>query len=59
MSLPQMENLFSTQTYVLEQGQSPIITAPLILKTVTVQTYLSSWGKFVKSLKILSFLDEV
>ena len=22
MSLPQMENLFSTQTYVLEQGQS-------------------------------------
>ena len=40
-------------------SQSPIFAAPLILKTVIVQTYLSSWGKFVKSLKILSFLDEV
>ena len=40
-------------------SQSPIFAAPLILKTMTIQSYLSSWGKFVKSLKIFSFLDKV
>ena len=40
-------------------SQSPIFAAHLILKTMAVQTYLSSWGKFVKFLKIFSFLDEV
>ena len=40
-------------------SQSPIFAAHLILKTMTVQTYLSSWGKFVKFLKNFSFLDEV
>ena len=40
-------------------SQSPTFAAHLILKTMTVQTYLSSWGKFVKFLKRFSFLDEV
>ena len=40
-------------------SQLPIFAAHLILKTMTVQTYLSSWGKFMKFLKFFSFLDEV
>ena len=36
-------------------SQSPTFAAHLILKTMTVQTHLSSWGKFVKFLKILVF----
>ena len=36
-------------------SQSPIFVAHLILKTMTVQTYLSSCGKFVNSYNFLIF----